>query len=202
MAARRRCRRTPCDSATAPSGSDPCSRDVVASPRLSPKPCTCVPIHAPRVPPMSLDWSPLVDIVRRHDRFLLTTHVRPDPDGLGSMLGLAARPRRHGQDRPARHLRRLAAALRLHGSRAPHRPRQPAGRRRVSRRPGRHRARHRHLEPARRLRHAPQVALLHEGRHRSPHLAGRSRRHALRRHHRRGDRPARLRDRRRARASR
>jgi phosphoesterase RecJ-like protein len=38
---------------------------------------------------MSLDWSPLVDLVRKHDRFLLTTHVRPDPDGLGSMLGLA-----------------------------------------------------------------------------------------------------------------
>jgi phosphoesterase RecJ-like protein len=39
---------------------------------------------------MSLDWSPLVDIVHGHERFLLTTHVRPDPDGLGSMLGLAA----------------------------------------------------------------------------------------------------------------
>src|SRR5438309_1740429 len=38
---------------------------------------------------MTLDWSPLVEIVRRHDRFLLTTHMRPDPDGLGSMLGLA-----------------------------------------------------------------------------------------------------------------
>ena len=38
---------------------------------------------------MSLDWSPLVDIVRRNERFLLTTHVRPDPDGLGSVLGFA-----------------------------------------------------------------------------------------------------------------
>jgi bifunctional oligoribonuclease and PAP phosphatase NrnA len=39
---------------------------------------------------MAIDWSPFVDLVRRHERFLLTTHVRPDPDGLGSMLGLAA----------------------------------------------------------------------------------------------------------------
>src|SRR5947207_719757 len=38
---------------------------------------------------MPLDWAPLVDLVRRRHRFLLTTHVRPDADGIGSMLGLA-----------------------------------------------------------------------------------------------------------------
>jgi phosphoesterase RecJ-like protein len=38
---------------------------------------------------MPIDWTPLVEIIRRHKRFLLTTHVRPDPDGLGSQLGLA-----------------------------------------------------------------------------------------------------------------
>lgn len=38
---------------------------------------------------MPVDWSPFVDLVRRHHRFLLTTHVRPDGDGLGSMLALA-----------------------------------------------------------------------------------------------------------------
>jgi phosphoesterase RecJ-like protein len=38
---------------------------------------------------MPIDWFPLVELVRRHRRFLLTTHIRPDPDGLGSMLGLA-----------------------------------------------------------------------------------------------------------------
>jgi|SRR5579871_1536397 len=38
---------------------------------------------------MPLDWSPFVDLVRRHQRFVLTTHVRPDGDGLGSMLALA-----------------------------------------------------------------------------------------------------------------
>jgi phosphoesterase RecJ-like protein len=38
---------------------------------------------------MPIDWAPFVDLVRRHQRFLLTTHVRPDGDGLGSMLALA-----------------------------------------------------------------------------------------------------------------
>src|SRR5918912_4215168 len=38
---------------------------------------------------MPLDWSPFVELVRSHRRFLLTTHVRPDGDGLGSMLALA-----------------------------------------------------------------------------------------------------------------
>jgi phosphoesterase RecJ-like protein len=38
---------------------------------------------------MPLDWGPFVDLVRRRRHFLLTTHVRPDPDGLGSMLALA-----------------------------------------------------------------------------------------------------------------
>ncbi len=38
---------------------------------------------------MPLDWAPFVDLVRRHQRFLLTTHIRPDGDGLGSMLALA-----------------------------------------------------------------------------------------------------------------
>jgi phosphoesterase RecJ-like protein len=37
---------------------------------------------------MPLDWSPFVDFVGRHERFLLTTHVRPDPDGAGSMQAL------------------------------------------------------------------------------------------------------------------
>ena len=37
---------------------------------------------------MPLDWSPLTDFLRRHDRPLLMTHVRPDADGLGSQLAL------------------------------------------------------------------------------------------------------------------
>jgi phosphoesterase RecJ-like protein len=38
---------------------------------------------------MPLDWAPLADLVRQHQRFLLTTHIRPDADGLGSLLALA-----------------------------------------------------------------------------------------------------------------
>ena len=36
--------------------------------------------------------------MHRHRRFLLTTHVRPDADGLGSMLGLAEVLRRQGKE--------------------------------------------------------------------------------------------------------
>lgn len=38
---------------------------------------------------MPIDWAPFVELVRQHRKFLLTTHVRPDGDGLGSMLALA-----------------------------------------------------------------------------------------------------------------
>src|SRR5436305_15313027 len=38
---------------------------------------------------MPIDWTPFVELVRRPRRILLTTHVRPDGDGLGSMLALA-----------------------------------------------------------------------------------------------------------------
>jgi bifunctional oligoribonuclease and PAP phosphatase NrnA len=38
---------------------------------------------------MPIDWTPFVEFVRPHQRFLLTTHVRPDGDGIGSMLALA-----------------------------------------------------------------------------------------------------------------
>ncbi len=46
---------------------------------------------------MPLDWSPFVALVDRHSRFLLTTHVRPDGDGLGSMLALADALRQRGK---------------------------------------------------------------------------------------------------------
>lgn len=38
---------------------------------------------------MPLDWSPWIELVRRHHRFLVTTHTRPDGDALGSQLALA-----------------------------------------------------------------------------------------------------------------
>jgi phosphoesterase RecJ-like protein len=36
-----------------------------------------------------VNWGPFVDFVQRPQRFLITTHIRPDGDGLGSMLAMA-----------------------------------------------------------------------------------------------------------------
>ena len=36
---------------------------------------------------MMIDWTPLADLIETHDRFLVTTHVRPDGDALGSEVG-------------------------------------------------------------------------------------------------------------------
>ena len=33
---------------------------------------------------MRLDWASLLDLVRSRERFVLTSHVRPDCDALGS----------------------------------------------------------------------------------------------------------------------
>src|SRR5262249_52047414 len=38
---------------------------------------------------MPIDWTPFVSLVQHTQRFLLTTHVRPDGDALGSMLALS-----------------------------------------------------------------------------------------------------------------
>jgi phosphoesterase RecJ-like protein len=46
---------------------------------------------------MPLDWTPFVDFVRRHQRFLLMTHIRPDGDALGSELALAASLHQQGK---------------------------------------------------------------------------------------------------------
>jgi len=37
---------------------------------------------------MNLDWDALVSIIRKHDNFVLTSHIRPDCDALGSELGM------------------------------------------------------------------------------------------------------------------
>jgi phosphoesterase RecJ-like protein len=47
---------------------------------------------------MPVDWSAFVDLVRRQQRFLLTTHIRPDGDGLGSMLALEDVLERQGKE--------------------------------------------------------------------------------------------------------
>ena len=38
---------------------------------------------------MSIHWPQFIELIRSHDRFLLTSHVRPDCDALGSELGMA-----------------------------------------------------------------------------------------------------------------
>jgi phosphoesterase RecJ-like protein len=38
---------------------------------------------------VALDWQPLCELIRSAQRFVLTSHVRPDGDALGSELGLA-----------------------------------------------------------------------------------------------------------------
>ena len=39
---------------------------------------------------MSIDWKRFHDVIEGHQNFLLTSHVRPDCDALGSELGMAA----------------------------------------------------------------------------------------------------------------
>ncbi len=38
---------------------------------------------------MSIDWPAFVELIRGHERFILTSHIRPDCDALGSELGMA-----------------------------------------------------------------------------------------------------------------
>lgn len=47
---------------------------------------------------MAIDWTPLSDLIQKHDRFLVTSHVRPDGDALGSEVGMAGLLRLHGKD--------------------------------------------------------------------------------------------------------
>jgi len=44
-----------------------------------------------------IDWKPLQDLFARHRHFVITSHVRPDCDALGSELGLAEILRRMGK---------------------------------------------------------------------------------------------------------
>ena len=38
---------------------------------------------------MAIDWQPLIELIEHNESFLLTSHMRPDCDALGSELGLA-----------------------------------------------------------------------------------------------------------------
>ena len=62
---------------------------------------------------MSIDWTPLADLIETHDRFLVTTHVRPDGDALGSEVGHGRAAPAEGEGRPGRQREPDAAALRL-----------------------------------------------------------------------------------------
>ncbi|MBT5018537.1 MAG: bifunctional oligoribonuclease/PAP phosphatase NrnA [Planctomicrobium sp.] len=39
---------------------------------------------------MPIDWQPLQEIISSHQRFVITSHVRPDADAIGSEMGLKA----------------------------------------------------------------------------------------------------------------
>ena len=108
------------------------------------------PCSGPENFSMSLDWSPFVDVVRRCQRFVLTTHVRPDPDALGSSLALTEATRRHGQKRPRGDFQCVAAALRFLGPDTASRLLREA-RGRIPRRRCRHRAGYGRLGPTRRF---------------------------------------------------
>ena len=37
---------------------------------------------------MAVNWQEFVEVIQRHERFILTSHIRPDCDALGSVLGM------------------------------------------------------------------------------------------------------------------
>src|SRR5688572_21760459 len=39
---------------------------------------------------MSINWSRFAEVICSHKRFMLTSHIRPDCDALGSELGMTA----------------------------------------------------------------------------------------------------------------
>jgi phosphoesterase RecJ-like protein len=47
---------------------------------------------------MAIDWEPLRSIISANQRFVLTSHVRPDADALGSELGMAGLLEHLGKD--------------------------------------------------------------------------------------------------------
>ena len=57
-----------------------------------------MPPRPENLPAMTIDWTPLSRLIAGHDRFLVTSHVRPDGDALGSSLGVAGLLRHFGKD--------------------------------------------------------------------------------------------------------
>lgn len=46
----------------------------------------------------AIDWAPTRDLLAKHRRFLLTTHVNPEPDAIGSEIALAEMLRTEGKE--------------------------------------------------------------------------------------------------------
>ena len=47
---------------------------------------------------MTIDWTPLSQLIEQNDRFLVTSHVRPDGDALGSSIGMWGILKHFGKD--------------------------------------------------------------------------------------------------------
>ena len=47
---------------------------------------------------MKIDWTPLREIIAIENRFVLTTHVRPDADAIGSEIAMAGLLEQLGKD--------------------------------------------------------------------------------------------------------
>ncbi len=47
---------------------------------------------------MSIDWTPLSSLIETYNKFVVTTHVRPDGDALGSSVGMVGLLRQKGKD--------------------------------------------------------------------------------------------------------
>ncbi len=45
-----------------------------------------------------MDWSPLSELIRTYQRFVITTHVKPDGDALGSELGMVGLLKHFGKE--------------------------------------------------------------------------------------------------------
>jgi bifunctional oligoribonuclease and PAP phosphatase NrnA len=47
---------------------------------------------------MKIDWQPLQTLIAANQRFVITSHIRPDADAIGSEVGLASVLRQLGKD--------------------------------------------------------------------------------------------------------
>ena len=132
---------------------------------------------------MPLDWLPFVELVQRHQRFLIMTHVRPDGDALGSELAPGCicvnMARRFALSRRPTSRRAIDFSIpQVPGSKGSSHPA------RLPRYRCHHHCRYGNMEPTGRFRRVHEVDERAESRHRPSSHAGRSRRDAVRRYSR------------------